>query len=83
MANDVARAHFNAPSTSTAVVEFCEEDRGPEVEGMCGELSSSMHGTRSAARNWQKCHSDMLCTCGFRVPRGNTGTFGHENVALS
>ena len=32
MANDVARAYFNAPSTSSVFVELCEEDRGFENE---------------------------------------------------
>ena len=43
----------------------------------CGELSVSMYGTRSAARTWQKCFTDLLCSCGFRVTRGNTCMFGH------
>ena len=30
MASDVARAYFNAPSTSSVFVELCEEDRGLE-----------------------------------------------------
>ena len=72
MANEVARAYFNAPSTSPVFVEVCEEDRRLEDEGMCGELSVSMYGTRSAARNWQKCYTDQLYNCGFRVTRGNT-----------
>ena len=53
MANDVARAYFNAPSTSSVSVELCEEETVLEDEGMCGELSVSMDGTRSTARNWQ------------------------------
>ena len=32
MANDVARAYFNVPSTSSVFVELCEEDRGHENE---------------------------------------------------
>ena len=64
-AHDVVRACFNAPSTSPAFVELSEEDRGPEDEGLCGELS--------AARNWQKCHTDRLCNCG-----GNACKFGHQ-----
>ena len=32
MASDVARAYFNAPSTSSVFVELCEEDRGFEHE---------------------------------------------------
>ena len=34
MANNVARAYFNAPRTSSVFVELCEEDRGPEDEGV-------------------------------------------------
>ena len=49
MANDVARSYFISPGTSSVFVELCEKDRGPEDEGKCGELSVSMHGTRSAA----------------------------------
>ena len=38
----------------------------------------SMFGMRSAARNWQKCYTDLSCHCGFRVTRGNTYMFGHQ-----
>ena len=40
---------LHAPSTSSVFVELCEQERGSENEGMCGELSVSMYGTRSAA----------------------------------
>ena len=51
MVNDVARAHFNAPSTKSVFMELCEEDRGPEGEGMCGELSVSMHNNEVRSKN--------------------------------
>ena len=50
MANDVARAYFNAPSTSPVFLELCEEYRKLGDKGTRGELSVSMYGTRSAAR---------------------------------
>ena len=78
MANDVARAYFNAPSTSPVFLELCEEDRKLGDKGTRGELSVSMYGTRSAARNWQKCVTDQLYNCGFRVTRGNTCMFRHQ-----
>ena len=77
VANDVARAYVNAPSTS-APAKLCEEDRGPEDEGMCGKLSVSMCDTRFAVRTWQTRYTDLVCNCGFRVARGNTCTFGHQ-----
>ena len=67
MTNGVAGAYFDASSTlSVFFFELCEEDRGPQDEGMGGELSVSMYGTRSAARNWQHCFADMLLQ--LRVP---------------
>ena len=75
---EVARAYFNASSTSPVFLELCDEVRRPEDEGMCGELSVSMHGKRSAASNWQKWYTDLLRNCRFRVPRGKTCTFGHH-----
>ena len=78
MTNDVARAYFNAPSTSSVFVELCEEDRRPEDEGMWWELSGLMYGARSAALNWQTIHTDLPCNCGSRVTRGNTCMFGHQ-----
>ena len=67
MANDVARAYFNAPSTSPVFVELCEEDRRFEDEGTCGELAVSVCGTRSTTVNWQTCYTDLLCNCEFRL----------------
>ena len=67
MANDVAAAFFDAPSTSLVFVELCEEVRRPEDEGMCGEFSVSMYGTRSEASNWRKCFTDMLRNRGVNV----------------
>ena len=40
MAKDVARAYFNAPSTSSVFVELCEEDRGLENEKNVGRIFS-------------------------------------------
>ena len=78
MATDLAQAYFNAPSTSSVFVDLCEENRGPEEEGVCGELSVAMYGTRSAARNWQKSYTDLLCNCVCRVACGNTCMFAHQ-----
>ena len=75
VANDVARAFFDGPSTPPVFVELCAEDRRLEDEGRCDELSVSMYGTRTAALNWQKRYTDLLCNCGFRVTRGNTYMF--------
>ena len=30
------------------------------------------------SKNWQKCHTDLLCNCGFRVFLGHTCMFGHQ-----
>ena len=76
IANDVA--NFHAPSTSSVFLELCQEDRRPEDERMRGELSVSMYGTRSPARNSQTCYTDVPCNCGFRVARGNTCILGHQ-----
>ena len=45
---------------------------------MCGEPSVSTYGTGSAARNWQKSYTDLLCNGGFRVTRENTCIFRHK-----
>ena len=29
-------------------------------------------------RNWQTCHTDLRCNCGFPVTCGNTCMFGHQ-----
>lgn len=55
MVNNVARAYFNAPSLTPTFVDICDEEREPGDEGMCGEVSVSMCGTRLAAQNWQRC----------------------------
>ena len=73
MANDLAQGYFIAPNTSSVIVKLCDEDRGSEDEGMSGELSMSMYGPRSVARNWQICFTDLLCNCG--VTRGTTCMF--------
>lgn len=56
---------------------FCEEDRGREDEGMCGELSVSMYGARAAARRWQIWYTELLGSWGFLMIRGNTCTLWH------
>ena len=45
---------------------------------MRGELSVSMYGTRSPARNSQTCYTNVPCNCGFRVARGNTCIFRRQ-----
>lgn len=52
---DVSRASFYAAVDEEIYVELCQEDReGQQYYGMCGRLRMAMHGTRSAARSWQK-----------------------------
>ncbi len=65
MANDVARAYFNAPNLKPTFVEICEEDREPGDEGMCCDLLVSMYGTWPAASNWQKHRTKLLTENGF------------------
>ena len=60
MACDVARAYFQAPNTSPVFVELCEEDRRLEDEELCGELSVSMYGTRSAACMFRHQERDIV-----------------------
>ena len=60
MANDVARAYFNAPNLKPTFVDICNEGWEPGDEEMCGELLVSMYGTRPAASNWQKCYTDLF-----------------------
>jgi hypothetical protein len=78
MVNDISRAYFYAPSTSPTFVEICEEDWQEGDEGYCGELLVSMYGTRSAARNWQKCYSDLLIGAGFVRAKTNHCLFYHQ-----
>ena len=69
MANDVARAYFNAPNLKPTFVNICDEDWEPGDKDMCGELLVSMYGTRPAASNWQKCYTDLLVENGFNRTR--------------
>ena len=77
MVNDISRAYFYAPSTSPTFVEICAEDWNDEDEGLCGELLVSMYGTRSAARNWQQCYSELLLEAGFKRAKTNHCLFYH------
>ena len=77
MANDVARAYFNAPNLKPTFVDICEEDWEEGDEDMCGELLVSMYGTRPAASNWQKCYTDLLVDNGFNRTRACACTFRH------
>ena len=53
MTNDVSHGYFYAPIKPghNIYVQLPPEDKGPGEEDMCGRLSYSMYGMRSAATN--------------------------------
>ena len=73
MANDVARAYFNAPPP----LRQCLWKFVKRTEGTCGGHKVSMYGMGSAARIWQTCCTDRLCNCVVRRNRGNTCMLEH------
>jgi len=77
MINDISRAYFYAPATSPTFVEICDEDWEEGDEYNCGELLVSMYGTRSAAKNWQMCYSELLVAAGFKMGKTNSCIFFH------
>jgi hypothetical protein len=77
MVNDISRAYFYAPATAPTFVEICEEDWEDGDEENCGELLVSMYGTRTAAKNWQICYSELLIAAGFKKGKTNNCIFYH------
>ena len=79
MVNDISRAYFYAQATSPTFVDICYEDREDGDAEHCAELLVSMYGTRSAARNWQKCYTDVLIAAGFKRGVTNHCLFYHSD----
>ena len=65
--NDTSRAYMYARTSSDIYVELCEEDKtGLGDEYKCAKLIKSMHGTRSAAHDWQSEVMRTLKDLGFK-----------------
>ena len=58
MSNDVKRAYFYAPSTREVYIRIHKEDLEDGDEDKVGMLNLSLYGTRDAALNWVKTHTD-------------------------
>ena len=76
MVNDVRRAYFYAKQQRSVFIELPGEDEDA-VEGEVGELLLCLHGTRDAAREWQRTLSRHLVHIGFVAGRGHPSTFYH------
>ena len=76
---DIRRAYFHADARREVYVELPAED---EEEGMCGQLSKSMYGTRDAAQNWEKEYQAMATSCGFVTGKATPCVFFHPERKL-
>ena len=79
MVNDVSRAYMYALCDEDIYVELCEEDRVPGEEHLCGKLIKAMHGTRTAARMWQREVAGSLGAAGFSAGRTSPCLFHHKD----
>lgn len=57
---DVTRVYVYATASRDINVRLLAEDRREGEEDMCGNLKKAIHGTRDAARNWQRKCSETL-----------------------
>ena len=68
---DIKRAYFFAPATLKLIIKLPAEDCLPGEEEMVGELRLSLYGTRDAAMNLAKHHTQHLNRIGFRRGRAS------------
>ena len=76
---DIKRAYFYAPATRKMFIKLPAEDCQPREEEMVGELKLSLYGTRDAAMNWAKQHTEHLNKIGFQKGRASACNFVHES----
>ena len=65
MTIDIKRAHFYAPTRRRAFVTLPPEDPRFGEPGVCGELKTSMDGTRDASANWEAEYTRTIVNGGF------------------
>ena len=82
---DIKRAYFYAPATRKLLIKLPAEDCLPAEEEMVGELKLSLYGTRDAALNWAKQHTQHLNKIGFQRGRASACNFVHmsRNIRLT
>ena len=72
------RAYFHAKAQRRVLVNLPAEDCSGKDTGKIGLPKKSMHGTRDAARNWERDWQGYLENCGYELERSSRNLF-HNN----
>ena len=76
---DIKRAYVYAPATRKLFIKLPAENCLPGEEEMVGELKLSLYGTRDAAMNWARQHTQHLNKIRFLWKRASACNFVHKS----